>query len=164
MAPVTVYLPGVSATNAPASSTWATPEGDIALTAQRTSRSASALPLASWARDLRRTTSPVFTVLSVGSSVSRATVLGTIRSLSLETAAPLLAVIVASPGASSNQSAIGTDVGDAGRARRKAHRVGPTVALCAVGSAGQGQTGTRPSEWTAPDEPRSGSRAEAARG
>src|SRR5215213_9358295 len=45
--PVTVYVPGVSATKAPLSSTCATPDVETALTAQRTGGCAMVLPLAS---------------------------------------------------------------------------------------------------------------------
>ena len=97
MVPVTVYLPGFSATKAPASSICATPPLPSML--HRTPSAPSALPEASVPVAEKRTTSPVRAVWVAGSIATRAIVPGITSSARVLVAAPALAVIVAVPGA-----------------------------------------------------------------
>src|SRR2546425_4323960 len=100
MVAVTVYTPGVSATNAPAASIWATPAPPVAATAHSAGTPAMGRPAGSRAVTVNRATSPVRRALAAGSIASRATVFATTWTARGVDAGPALAVIVARPGAS----------------------------------------------------------------
>src|SRR2546426_892984 len=99
MVAVTVYTPGVSATTAPVGSIWATAAPPVAATAHSTGTSGTARPAASFALNVKRTTSPVRTALDAGSTASRDTVLATTCRANWVVAGPAFAEIVARPGA-----------------------------------------------------------------
>src|SRR6266480_2319523 len=99
---VTVYTPGVSATNAPAASIWATAAlaAPLAATAHSTGTSPIARPRASFAFTVNRMTSPVRTALDAGSTASRVIAPATTCTGSCSVAGPAFAVRVTRPGAS----------------------------------------------------------------